>query len=259
MEAVLTWLDHGGVAVFAASGALTASRKRLDIVGFCLVATVTGIGGGTLRDLLLGGGPVYWVQRPSYVVLCLAVAVVLFFAAPHLESRLRALLWADAVGLALFCVTGAEKALLAGTPLVVAVLMGVMTAAFGGIIRDVLCAEVPLVLRQEIYATAAALGALTYVGLATGGVADPAAQAAGFAVAFGARATGIAFGLSLPAYKNRPGRGYGETYPRSGPPPGGAPEPARHGPGASGDDTHRPNPAAAGTPVAPSNNVKREE
>ena len=78
-------LDHAGVAVFAASGALTAARKRLDIVGFCLVATVTGIGGGTLRDLLVGNLPVYWVQQPSYALLCLTVAVIVFFAAPHLE------------------------------------------------------------------------------------------------------------------------------------------------------------------------------
>lgn len=219
VDTVLSWLDHAGVAVFAASGALTASRKQLDLVGFCLVATVTGIGGGTLRDLLLGG-PVYWVQQPSYVVLCLSVAVAVFFVAPHLESRLRALLWADAVGLALFCVTGAEEALLAGASLVVAVLMGVMTATFGGIVRDVLCAELPLVLRQEIYATAAALGALIYAGLATAGLAAPAAQAAGFVAAFGLRAVGIAFGLSLPTYKARPGRGYREVYPRSGSPPG---------------------------------------
>jgi len=162
VETVIHGLDFCGVAVFAVSGALTASRKQMDIVGFCLIATVTGIGGGTLRDLLLGVGAVYWIQEPSYVLLCCAIAAVLFFTASSFESRFRVLLWADAVGLAVFCITGAEKALLAGAPATVAVLMGVMTATFGGVIRDVLCAEIPLILRREIYATAAAAGAIAF-------------------------------------------------------------------------------------------------
>ena len=192
-------LDQAGVAVFAASGALTDARKRLDIVGFCLVATVTGIGGGTLRDLLLGSLPVYWVQVPSYALLCVAVAVIVFFAAPPLESRLRVLLWAaDALGLALFSVTGAEATLQAGAPMLVTVLMGVITAAFGGIIRDVVCAELPLILRKEIYATAAAAGALVCALLTTAGASAAISEAAGFIIAFGARAVGLAFGLSLP-------------------------------------------------------------
>ena len=155
MESFIHWLDLCGVGVFAASGALTASRKQMDLVGFCLIATVTGIGGGTLRDLLLDRGAVSWVNDPSTIVLCFAVAAALFFTAHHIESRFRALLWADAVGLAVFCVGGAEISLSAGAPALVAVLMGVMTATFGGILRDVLCAEVPLILRREIYATAA--------------------------------------------------------------------------------------------------------
>src|SRR4051794_39240057 len=116
------------------------------------------IGGGTIRDLLLNRGPVSWVNDPSTIVLCFAVAAVLFlfFTAHHFESRFRALLWADAVGLAVFCIGGAKVALSAGASALVAVLMGVMTATFGGILRDVLCAEVPLILRREIYATAAA-------------------------------------------------------------------------------------------------------
>src|SRR5690242_17359522 len=130
VESFIHWLELCGVGVFAASGALTASRKQMDIVGFCLIATVTATGGGTLRDLLLGRGPVFWVNDPSTIVLCFAVAAVLFFTAHHLESRFQALLWADAVGLALFCVSGAEISLSAGAPALVAVLMGVMTATF---------------------------------------------------------------------------------------------------------------------------------
>ena len=186
---------------------MTASRKQLDIIGFCLIATVTGIGGGTLRDLLLGGR-VFWVYQPSYVILCLSVALALFLGASHLESRFRALLWADAMGLGLFCVTGAEKSILMHTPPIIAILMGVMTASFGGIIRDVLCAEIPLILRKEIYVTAAAAGSLAYVGLEQAGIAAPAAQIAGFMVGFGARAGGIATGFSLPTYRSRPGREY---------------------------------------------------
>jgi uncharacterized membrane protein YeiH len=203
METVILWLDYAGVAVFAASGALTASRKQMDIVGFCLIATVTGIGGGTLRDLLLDVGAVFWVWEPSYVLLCCGIAMVLFVTAPFFESRFRALLWADAVGLAVFCVTGAKTALLTGAPVIVAVLMGVMTATFGGVLRDVLCAEVPLILRREIYATAAAAGAITYIGMTAAGTGPVAAQLAGFAVALGARSFGILSGFSLPTYRNR--------------------------------------------------------
>jgi uncharacterized membrane protein YeiH len=207
VESFVHWLELCGVGVFAASSALTASRKQMDIVGFCLIATVTAIGGGTIRDLLLNRGPVSWVNDPSTIVLCFAVAAVIFFTAHHLESRFRALLWADAVGLAVFCVGGAEIALSAGAPALVAVLMGVMTVTFGGILRDVLCAEVPLILRPEIYVTAAALRAITYVALETAEVGW-VAQIAGFGVGFGARAIGIVTGFSLPTYRSRPGRAY---------------------------------------------------
>src|SRR5215218_6146472 len=121
IDRLIEWLGIAGVAVFAASGALEASRRQMDVVGFALVATVTGVGGGTLRDLLLGIAPVFWVEAPGHVLLCAAVAVLVFFTAHLVESRFRALLWADAVGLALFCATGAERALAAGAPGVVAV------------------------------------------------------------------------------------------------------------------------------------------
>ena len=208
LDWIIYGLDLAGVAVFAASGALAASRKQMDLVGFLLIATVTGIGGGTIRDLLLGTAPVFWIAAPAYLFLCAGVATALFLAAPFLESRFRALLWADAVGLATFCVIGAERALAAGAPAAVAVLMGVITATFGGLVRDVLCAEVPLILRKEIYATAAAAGALVYVGLVLSGVGQIPAQLAGFAAAFATRAVGILLGVSLPAYTPRPGRDY---------------------------------------------------
>src|SRR5262249_52038948 len=152
-----------GVAVFAVTGALVASRKQMDIVGFALLATVTGIGGGTLRDLVLGVQPVFWVREPVYVVVCIAIAAIVFFTAHVPESRYRLLLWLDALGLSFFCVVGADKALVADAGWFIAIVMGVITATFGGIVRDVLGGEVPVILRKEIYATAALAGSAVFV------------------------------------------------------------------------------------------------
>ncbi len=202
MDKLAYGLDLLGVAVFAASGALKASQKEMDIFGFMLTAAVTGIGGGTLRDLLLGLKPVFWVTHNEYIAVCMTIAVIIFFLAPRLARRQRWLLWADAVGLATFSVLGARAALAADATMAVAVLMGVMTACFGGIIRDVLCAEVPLILRREIYASAAAAGAMSYVALqALLGLPSMVAIVVGFGVALASRGAGILFDLSLPAHK----------------------------------------------------------
>lgn len=208
MHGFVFWLDLLGVAVFAASGALTASRKQLDIVGFALLAAVTGIGGGTLRDLLIGRLPVFWVKEPAYIAVTTAVAMLVFFTAHRLESRFRVLLWLDAMGLALFCALGAQTALLWGVTASVAVLMGTMTATFGGLIRDIVCAEVPLVLRHEIYVTAAALGAAVFVLLSQVGIPAGASLVAAAAACFALRGLALWFGWSLPVYRPRPGRDY---------------------------------------------------
>ena len=200
-------LDFAGIAVFAASGALVASRKCLDPVGFALIATVTGIGGGTVRDLLLGQ-PVYWVNQPSYVVLCVGVALAVYFIAPHIEYRYRTLIWADAFGISLFCVLGASVAIEAGYSNIIAVLMGLLSATFGGLIRDVLCAEIPLILRKEIYATAAFFGALIFVLLNSLPLPYPLAELGGIVSCFIVRALAITTGLSLPNYRPRKGRSY---------------------------------------------------
>lgn len=201
------WLDFAGVAVFAISGALVASRKCLDPVGFALIAIVTGIGGGTLRDLLLGKS-VFWLNQPSYVVLCVVVAFVVYFIAPHIEYRYRALLWADAAGLCLFSVLGAGVAIEAGFNGTIAVVMGVLTATFGGLIRDVLCTEIPLILRKEIYATAALCGAVVFTLLDSLPLPYPVAEFGGIVVGFAVRALGISRNLSLPSYRPRTGRKY---------------------------------------------------
>lgn len=208
LDALLRWLDMAGIAVFAASGALVASRKRMDAVGFVLIAAVTGFGGGTVRDLLLGRTPPYWLRDPTWLAVASGVALLVFFTAHRLESRFRALLWADAVGLALYAVLGTEIALLAGAQPWAAVLLGVVTATFGGVVRDVVCNEVPLLLRKEIYALAALAGAAAFVGLRMNGVWRDPALLAGMGVAFAIRAVAILRGWSLPAYRPRPGRDY---------------------------------------------------
>lgn len=206
MTTLISVLDWLGIAVFAASGALVASRKQMDIFGFALLATVTGVGGGTVRDVVLGKLPVFWIHQPVYVLVCIGVSAVVFFAAHIPESRYRLLLWFDAAGLALFAVVGAEKGLEAGAGPVVAVFMGIVTATFGGIIRDVLGGEVPLILRKDIYVTAALLGSVTFVGLLQAGLPRTAALVFGFLACFILRALALRYGWSLPAYKPRPGR-----------------------------------------------------
>jgi uncharacterized membrane protein YeiH len=203
LDDVQRLLDLCGVAVFAASGALKAAEKEMDVFGFAMLGCVTGIGGGTLRDLLLGIRPVFWIGQVEYPLLCAAVAVVVFAAGSRLRPRRRWLEWADAVGLATFCVIGADIALRTGAPAFSAVLMGIVTAAFGGLLRDLLAGEVPLILRREIYATAAAAGSLTYIAIHAASGQTALALVLGFAVALAARAAALVYGLSLPSYRNR--------------------------------------------------------
>lgn len=207
IDRFLYWLDFAGVAVFAISGALVASRKCLDPVGFALIATITAIGGGTLRDLLMNQTP-FWMTQPHYVGLCVVIALAVYFLAPHIEYRYKVLLWADAIGLSLFCVLGARYALESGFDSTIAIVMGLLTGAFGGLIRDVLCQEIPLILRQEIYATAALSGALVYTLLAPLPLPYRLAEFGGIAACFVVRALGLSRGLSLPAYRPRAGRKY---------------------------------------------------
>jgi uncharacterized membrane protein YeiH len=204
-------LDLVGIAVFAASGALVASRKQMDAVGFVLIACLTGFGGGTLRDLLLGRLPLFWLQRPELLAIAAGSALLVFFTAHLFESRFKALLWADAVGLALFAVLGAEIALIAGADPWAAVLLGVITATGGGIIRDVVCNELPLILRREIYISAAAVAAAAYVALRLAPLPRDVALTGGIALGFALRAAAILRGWSLPPYKAREARDYPDT------------------------------------------------
>lgn len=209
-------LDAAAVAVFAVTGALVASRKQMDIFGFALLGTVTGIGGGTVRDVLLGRLPVFWVERPSYVVIALLASTITFFTAHIPESRYRLLLWLDAIGLSLVCVIGADRGLDAGAGAFIAIVMGVITSVFGGIIRDVLGGESPVILRREIYVIPALIGAALFVAARQLGVDYQPAAAVGFLACFTVRAAALTFGWSLPGYKPRPGRAAEAVAPEPG-------------------------------------------
>lgn len=201
----IIFLDYAGVAVFAATGALAASRKQLDIIGFLFFAGLTGIGGGTVRDLILGV-PVFWVQNHDYLVVCAAMAIAVYFSAHLIESRYKLLLWLDAIGLAAYCVFGAWKGLVVTGSALVAVVMGMLTATFGGILRDQIAGEPSVLMRPEIYVTAAMAGAVTFTVLDITGLPLLLSAAPAFAVAFIIRGGAIWFGWSFPPYKSRPGR-----------------------------------------------------
>ena len=208
LDTALRLIDFAAIFVFAASGAFVASRKQMDAVGFILIGCITGFGGGTVRDLLLGRTPLFWLQAPELVAVAALGSLLVFFFAHLIESRFRALLWADAVGLALYAVLGAEIAVIAGAEPWAAVLLGTITATAGGIIRDVVCDELPLILRREIYITAAAAGAAAYVALRLAPLPRDVALLAGMGLCFGIRAMAIWRGWSLPPFRPRPARDY---------------------------------------------------
>jgi uncharacterized membrane protein YeiH len=204
---LLALLDYASVLVFALSGALVASRQQLDIVGFAFIACLTAVGGGTIRDVLLNRDTVFWIAEPTYILVAVATSVVVFFTAHRLESRLKAIVWADAIALGVAVAAGSGVALSLGHAPVIIVLMGVATGSFGGLMRDVVCNEVPLILKQgELYATAAFAGSLAMV--AGGAFELPVAYTylATGVLTFALRAGSIIFGWTLPGYKSRPPR-----------------------------------------------------
>ena len=201
LATTLTVLDYAAVAVFAASGALAAARRRHDIVTFGFFAAVTGVGGGTLRDLLIDT-PVFWVARPDYIAVCLLAAVAIWIFGGG-QARERLLLWLDAVGMAAYAVVGALKAVSLGVPPVSAVIMGVLTATFGGVIRDILAEEPSVLLRRELYVTPALIGAAVFIGLDAVEAPVVVAGVIGFLAAFGLRAGAILFGWQMPGFRGR--------------------------------------------------------
>ena len=196
---VFDFLDLAGVAVFATSGALAAAEKRQTLVTFIFFAVITGVGGGTVRDLLIGA-PVFWIRENVILLICIVAAVGTWIAPRRWISE-RALLWRDAAGLAAYASFGAAKGLTFGVAPIPAIGMGVLTACLGGIIRDVLAGEPSILMRPELYVTAAALSAALTVALllvgVPGALAGPVAALLGFAL----RGAAIAKGLALPEYR----------------------------------------------------------
>ncbi len=202
---IFDFANFAGVFVFAATGALAASRRQLDIIGFIFLANVTGIGGGTMRDLVLGV-PVFWVVEPFYLLAGTSAAIIVYFTAHLVESRYRLLLWFDAIGLSAYTVVGAAKGLALGFGPSVAIVTGIFTATLGGILRDMVAGEPSVLMRREIYVSAALAGACLYVLLERLGIDPIFAALAAALTAFIVRGGALYFGWNLPVYKSRPGR-----------------------------------------------------
>ena len=197
---MLRIFEYIGLAVFAVSGALAAGRKSLDLLGVIVIATVTAIGGGTLRDLLLDRHPVFWITEPTSLYVILAAALLTVGYTRYFEPPDRGLAYADALGLALFTISGAQIAEQLGLPAAIIVLTGTLTGVAGGVLRDVLTAEIPLVLRRgRFYATAAIFGAISYL-LLVQLIDRTAAALAGMAAIAGLRIAAIHWALELPVY-----------------------------------------------------------
>ena len=197
-------LDLAGIGVFALSGALMAVRLRQTLVTASFFALVTGVGGGSVRDLMIGA-PVFWVQDGAIAAVCIAIALVVWLT-PQRWWDGRLLEWADAVGLAAYSVFGTAKALAWGVPPVPALLMGVITGCVGGIIRDLLAGVPSIIVRPEIYVTAAALASGLFLLLLSAGLSLPVAALIGAAAGFALRGAAIRWSLALPAYRGRAGQ-----------------------------------------------------
>ena len=196
---VFQLLDYSGVAVFAVSGALAASRKKLDVLGVIVIATVTAIGGGTIRDVLLDR-PVFWIAQPAYLYVILAAALATIAYTRRFSPPDRALAVADALGMALFTILGAQIAEGLEHTGAVVVLMGALTGVAGGALRDVLSAEIPLILRKgQIYATAAIAGVVLYL-LLQYAIDREHAALAGMACIAAIRMGAIAWNWTLPVF-----------------------------------------------------------
>ncbi|RZM75285.1 trimeric intracellular cation channel family protein [Leptolyngbya iicbica] len=201
-ELILYLLDMLGVVVFAVSGALAAGRKQLDLLGVLVIAFVTALGGGTLRDVLLDRSPVFWIQQPDYVLVALTAGLLTVLYTYFFKPPQRALLVADAGGLALVSISGAQIAEAAQLHPLVVILMGTCTGVVGGVIRDVLLVEIPIILRRSnIYATAAIVGIALYLVLKTVGLATGPATLLGMVTIMGLRLAAIIWGLALPVYR----------------------------------------------------------
>jgi uncharacterized membrane protein YeiH len=202
---ILQTLDYAGVAVFAVSGAIAAGRKSFDLLGVVVIALVTSIGGGTVRDVLLDRQPVFWIGNPTYLLVIVAAAFLTVPYTRRFPPPAQSLQWADALGLAFFGISGAQVAENAHQPGTILVVMGTITSVFGGVLRDVLCNDIPMILRKgNIYATAVIAGVSVYVLARTLGLSRESASLLGMVLIAGLRFAAIAWNLSLPVYQLPP-------------------------------------------------------
>lgn len=204
---LLAMLDYASVAVFALTGALVASRAQLDIVGFAFIACLTAVGGGTVRDVLLDRNPIFWIAQPTYIAVACAAAILVFFTAHLFESRLKTLVWLDSLALAVAVAAGTGVALSLDQPAPIVLIMGMITGCLGGLMRDVVVDEVPIVLKQgELYVSAAFAGALIAVLVQPYFATDLVPLVCCAITAWALRAGSLAFGWRLPVYKSQPPR-----------------------------------------------------
>ena len=205
-ETILLVIEVGGTLAFAMSGLLEAIRKRMDIVGVFSVAFVSAFGGGTVRDVLLDRRPLFWIQNQEYVWLVIALALTAPLWLKTFRHRLteNAMEFADACGMGLFAISGASIATAAGMPPLVAILMGAITAVFGGVSRDVLCNQIPKVYRDHRpYTLCAVVGCAVLLGMHALGFATQVSMVAGICTATGSRLLAVAFGWKLPSWPSR--------------------------------------------------------
>lgn len=204
---LLSALDYASALIFALTGALAASRAQLDLVGFAFLASLTALGGGTVRDLLLDRNPVFWIGDPVPLSIACGAAVLVFFTAHLLESRRAALTWLDALALPIAVAAGVRAALETGQTAPIVVLMGMVTGVMGGLMRDIVANEVPMVIRSgQLYATAALGGAAAALGTGALGGSEIASLGACILTCFALRAGSLLFGWQLPVYRSRPPR-----------------------------------------------------
>lgn len=196
-------LDLCAVAVCAMTTTLEAHRRELDLFGVLVIAIISGIGGGTMRDILLGRLPVYWVHDPLYVVVGGTAGTLTFFLGRHMQLPKSFFLTLDAISLALFTVIGTSVALTLGAPWLIASLMGVITGVFGGVLRDILCNEVPLILRADIYTTASLAGALLFIALSSLGVTHNVAMLLSMCSIVATRLAAIRWHIQLPNLRSK--------------------------------------------------------
>jgi uncharacterized membrane protein YeiH len=198
---ILYLLDLFGVAVFAISGALAAGRKSLDLLGVVIIAVVTAVGGGTTRDLLLDRHPIFWIADPIYLLVIIIASLFTIWYTQYNEPPEKALLIADALGLAVFTILGAQITQEVVSNSVIIVIMAAITGTVGGLIRDVLSNEIPLILKRDIYATAALAGATIYLLLQLSQLAPTLNIILGMFVVIGLRLAAIQWNLHLPRFK----------------------------------------------------------